>query len=94
MIEKTKKKRGLLKKDNPLSVGFHARFRLAFEQKSGTDSGAKTELAKSLGLSLRGVQQIWERVDTTPAVHKIERAARVLGVPPAWLAFGEGEKSE
>lgn len=69
--------------------GFGERFRESLDKWAGGRRGAKGEFAAQLGMTLRGIQHMYSGV--MPQIDKVEDAARVLGVSPAWLAFGEGE---
>lgn len=48
------------------------------------------ELAAALGVGPRTVNN-WANNRTEPTLHQIATIAKMLGVSPAWLAFGEGD---
>ena len=51
------------------------------------------ELAERCGLSHSTVNVI-EKGQKTPRTDTVERLARALDVPRAWLAYGDGERPE
>ena len=54
------------------------------------NQGRQVELAKRMEVSVESARK-WLNDESIPRPEKTEELSRVLGVSPAWLAFGVGE---
>lgn len=79
--------------DAPLANGLSRRFRLARDH-AGLTQRALSQLAKCSESTISDVEGGNKAGGRMPQIDTLEVFARVLGVSPGWLAYGDGQQPD